>query len=303
MDGVTIRRAVAGDAVPMVWRAAFGDVPWQVPLYVQDAGRFERTFVAVSGRTVLATVYYLIRPIRGLDGAPVPVGCVANVASLPHARGRGLVRWLLAEAITDMERHDVAWSLLFTGTPGVYERSGWQTLTRHYRAGRIAQPGQTMTGVDVWDASLQEWPVLAQLYDTFNASRPLTTVRTASDWQRRVRIWYADSQILLAGPRDEPNGYVVLRWDAGEAEVQEIGVKSVAAAAALLDAVARRALARGVDQCRLRLPDDPLLTRPTRDLLTTPLSDVTDATAMIRPVTRPADWFGPDAVHWPADYF
>nr|WP_238351134.1 GNAT family N-acetyltransferase [Kribbella shirazensis] len=287
----------------MVWRDAFGEVPWQVPLYVQDAGRFDRTFVAVSGRTVLATVYYLIRPIRGEDGAPVPVGCVANVASRPQARGRGLIRRLLAEAIMDMESRDVAWSLLFTGTPGVYQRSGWKTLTRRYRAGRIAPPDQTITGMDVWDASLQDWPVLAELYDAFNASRPLTTVRTASDWQRRVRIWYADSEILLAGQRNKPDGYAVLRWDAGEAEVQEIGVKSVAAAAALLGAVARRALARGVDRCRLPLPDDPLLTGPTRDLLTTPQSDLTDATAMIRPVSRPSGQFGPEAAHWPADYF
>ncbi len=43
-------------------------------------------------------------------------------------RGRGLVRLALAEAVERMEAAGMDASLLFTGTPGVYRPSGWETF-------------------------------------------------------------------------------------------------------------------------------------------------------------------------------
>lgn len=310
MDGLTVdlRPAVAADVRSLyaTWRLAFGEVPWQVPLYEQDAGRLRRTFVAVVDGAVQASVYYLVRPIRTVGGAVDQVGCVANVATHPATRGRGLVRRLLALAVADMEQRELAWSLLFTGTPGVYEGSGWRGFTCDIAAGELA-PGTAATSRHtVGEVSLDEWRPLARLHAEFNRRRALTTVRTEDDWLVRVPVWYADSEVLTSWTGTEYDGYLVLRWNSDSVEVQEAGVTSAAAADALFAEVRRRAGLRRVSSCILRVPADPLLHRATDGLLRSP-EIVTDATGMIRELgstaVRAAIQRDPGAIHWPADYF
>ncbi|WP_254667555.1 GNAT family N-acetyltransferase [Streptomyces sp. SolWspMP-sol7th] len=60
-------------------------------------------------------------------GAPARVACLGGVATLPQARGKGHVRRMLDLAVARMTEDDCAWSLLFTGTPRVYEGAGWTT--------------------------------------------------------------------------------------------------------------------------------------------------------------------------------
>jgi len=123
-------RTATPDDVPALhdlWRRAF-DAPLMVPVHETDAGRLGRTVVADDAGRVLASVYWVPREIGAPDGGTLLAGGVANVASAPEARGRGLVRRALAVAVEQMAAAGADVSLLFTGTPDVYRSSGWETF-------------------------------------------------------------------------------------------------------------------------------------------------------------------------------
>lgn len=285
-----------GPALRALWREVFPAATHVVPLYEQDPGRADRTFLACEGDAPVAVVYWLPRPVRGLAGEVHRVGCVSSVATLPRARGQGLVRHLLGLAAASMTEAHCAWSLLFTGTPRVYP--DWTVFDRvHVRgtfaAARPARHDWTITEVD-----LAEWPLLADLHTRHNANRPLTTVRTPGDWSARVPVWYRDHQILLARHRDVPMAYAVVDWRT--ATVTEIAVTSDDAAVALFEAVARHAAERNAVSGRLQAPPIPAMAA-----LFDEWSTGHEQTGMARALrTDPVRIVAaPEAVHWTADYF
>ncbi|WP_175007663.1 GNAT family N-acetyltransferase [Cellulosimicrobium sp. TH-20] len=125
-------RTATPDDVPSLyalWGRAF-DAPLMVPVYETDDDRLDRTHVALDPLDggVVGSVYWTPRELGGPDGDTLRAGGVANVAIAPEARGRGLVRALLARAVEQMEQDGTDVALLFTGTPGVYRSSGFETF-------------------------------------------------------------------------------------------------------------------------------------------------------------------------------
>ncbi|RGC65292.1 hypothetical protein C5N14_29600 [Micromonospora sp. MW-13] len=322
-----------GPALHALWDTAFGE-PHVPALWDGDPGRLARTFVAVAAGTVLASVYYLPRRVRDGAGGVDLVGGLANVATLPAARGRGHVRRLLELALAAMDADGCAWSLLFTGTPAVYAGSGFRTFALRYPVGRPARPAAPPPGWAVTPGSPADWPALAGVHDAFDADRPLSTVRAADDWARRVPVWYAPpARLLLARRADPPpggadrdlarldgaaagadrgagevDGYLVTRRDADRVRVLEVAVRPGAedALAALFATVARDADAAGLTRCEARLPADPAITRALPWLLRDP-EFATDDTGMVRPVRADPQRLArvtaaPGAFHWPGDY-
>lgn len=291
----TYRAAVPADraGIYAVWSAAF-TAPRLVPLYETDDGRFTRTFVAEGAEKVEAVVYWLPRRLRTADGGSELVGGVANVAALPAARGRGHIRNLLALAAESMAAAGCAWSLLFTGYPGVYEGSGWKVFRQRRVRGPLAAPRVSPSSSSVRQASLAEWPLLAELYDRHNASRPLSTVRTCDDWRQRVPLFYGAPVDLLL---DEGSGYVAVRWHATSVELLEVAGHLPP----LLSRVAAEAAGRGITEGSARLtPDDPAL-----PYLLAEAHVVHDTSGMARPLARDPSVTlnAPNAVHWRADNF
>ncbi|UKJ63824.1 GNAT family N-acetyltransferase [Cellulosimicrobium cellulans] len=132
-------RTATPDDVPSLyalWGRAF-DAPLMVPVYETDDSRLDRTHVAVDPLHggVVGSVYWTPRELGGPDGRTLRAGGVANVATAPEARGRGLVRALLSRAVEQMERGGADVALLFTGTPDVYRSSGFETFDAPLRRG------------------------------------------------------------------------------------------------------------------------------------------------------------------------
>lgn len=311
-----------------LWAAAF-DAPLMVPVYETDEGRLDRTVVAVlPGATaaedrVVASVCWAPRTLVGLsgpDGAPttLTVGGVANVASAPDLRGRGLVRLALAEAVAHMAAAGMDASLLFTGTPGVYRPSGWETfevpvtrgpllpdgaarperpgsagiVARHEQPPRANSP--VPTTFPAWGADLP-WQDLGRLHDAFHDA-PLTTRRTAEHWQRRIPLWYSSAELLTARrPDGSVVGYLVVEVEGEVLRVRELAVGTgeppAPADREALDALAlaARSLARerGAVRAEVRLPRIPATAVLTDALLTPEGRETTpDVTGMLRPVRR-----------------
>ncbi|GLY79092.1 GNAT family N-acetyltransferase [Actinoallomurus iriomotensis] len=288
------------DSLYRVWAACF-DAPHIVPLYESEPGRYDRTFVAAGDDGVHAVVYYVPRRIRNATGGVDLVGGVANVATRPDARGRGHIKRLLSMALNAMASEGCAWSLLFTGTPGVYANAGWSTFELRHPSGTLAGAAAPGTRTTTRRVGPDAWPALAPLYERHNARRPLTTVRGSEDWRLRVPVWYGPPVELTVTERaGRPIGYLAARWHADAVELLEVAGDQVA----VFEEVTARAARRGVSHGRARLPAD----EATLTALPHLFSDVrytADTTGMIRPITTdPTETVrAPTAVHWPADYF
>lgn len=299
---IEFRTARADDdaALYELWGRVFPDAAHVAPLYAQDRDRTERTFLACDGDVPLAVVYWLPRQVRGQAGVH-RVGCVSNVATLPEARGQGLVRRLLALAVESMTAHDCAWSLLFTGTPGVY--TGWTAFDRAHVRGSFAP---TRSGGHATEVDLGDWPVLAGIHARHNENRPLTTVRSPRDWTERVPLWYGPPhRILLVSKHNTPVAYAVL--DGRDGDIVEIALADDDAAVPLFEAVAAHAQERNLPAGRLLAPADPVVHAALGSLFAT-WSIEREATGMARPVHIGHEEVraiveAPTAVHWTADYF
>ncbi|MBM7818757.1 putative N-acetyltransferase YhbS [Cellulosimicrobium cellulans] len=281
-------RTATPDDVPSLyalWDRAF-DAPLMVPVYETDDSRLDRTHVAVDPLHggVVGSVYWTPRDLGGPDGDTLRAGGVANVATAPEARGRGLVRALLSRAVEQMEQDGTDVALLFTGTPDVYRSSGFETFDVALLRGAPRPVGDPDTAVsdpadDMLAASAPgpgtegdapvrvrtdrlpgvPWPAwsvalereqLAALHDGFDVAaggpRPLATRRTSEHWERRIPLWYSGAEVFTARAGDgNVVGYLVLEPGSGALKVRELGVDPASDhASEVVDALARTTLQR-----------------------------------------------------------
>lgn len=293
-------------ALRALWDTCF-DAPQITALHALDPDRHRHTFVAESGPGggIDAVVVYVPRLIRDAHGTPRRVGGIGSVATRPEARGRGLVRLLLAEAVRTMVAEECAWSLLFTGTPGVYRGSGWQEFRSTYTEGAVTATAPT-GAYRVREATAADRAAVTGLHAAAHATRPLTSLRAPEDWAVRVPAWYGPPERSLVA--EDPATGAVVGWLVAQYTQECAEVREFAGAAGCLDdllaAVAGRARAAGIGRARVRLPG-------TADawsaLLVEPRS-VDEYVGMARPLLATAAEVrdtvtAPGAVHWYGDCF
>ncbi|MEV0280291.1 GNAT family N-acetyltransferase [Streptomyces sp. NPDC050610] len=306
-----IRTARPADepALHALWGECFGSAPHLPALYALDPARHRRTFLAArDDGTVDAVVVYVPRDIHDADGAPLRVGGIGSVATRPEARGQGLVRALLQEAAAAMRAESCAWSLLFTGTPGVYTGSGWQTFPTHLREGALSGAPPGRSPYRVRPACPADLPYLAELSCT---AAPLSTIRTESDWRTRLPAWYGPTHgwLVAQDPHTaRPAGWAAAAHGGETVDVREYAATGTAALAALFAAVAARARHAGLRRARLRGPAPGPAVLGALPQLMTGVTVRTEHTGMIRPLLAPPEHAyavprAPGAVHWYGDSF
>ncbi|WP_406448305.1 GNAT family N-acetyltransferase [Streptomyces sp. NBC_00876] len=306
-----IRTATAADdpALAALWRRCF-DAPHIAALHALDPERHRHTFVAqnAAGDGIDAVVVYVPRLIRDAAGTPQRVGGIGSVATRPEARGQGLVRRLLAAAERTMTAEQCAWSLLFTGTPGVYRGSGWQEFGSTYTEGTLA----TAAGPDTFpvrEATAQDAVEVAALHHAYNANRPLSSLRAPEDWAVRVPAWYGPAEQPLVAV--DPGSGALTGWIVAQHVGDRVEVREFAGAdgslETLLAAAGSRGRAAGLTRARVRLPDAPGVAAALPALLAD-ARQVTEHVGMARPLHATAESVratvtAPGAVHWYGDCF
>ncbi|MGW2088961.1 GNAT family N-acetyltransferase [Streptomyces sp. NPDC001880] len=306
-----IRTATAADdpALAALWRQCF-DAPQIVGLHALDPDRHRHTFVAqnAEGDGIDAVVVYVPRLIRDAHGTPRRVGGIGSVATRPEARGQGLVRRLLEAAEHTMRAEQCDWSLLFTGTPGVYRGSGWQEFASTRTEGMLTPPSATGE-FRIREATARDAAEVAALHHAYNADRPLSSVRAPEDWAVRVPAWYGPLDRSLVA--EDPGSGALVGWMVAQHEGECVEVREFAGAPGslgpLFAAVGERGRAAGLDRARVRLPDDPEV-RAALPYLLADARQVTERVGMARPLHARADAVratvtAPGAVHWYGDCF
>ncbi len=129
MTGVEVRTATDADvlALTTLWAEAF-DPPLAPDAWLADPDHLANTVVAVLDGVVVGSVYGVPKLSRESDGSVAHVHAIGSVAVSAAARGRGIARTLMTASLAEAERRGADWSLLFTGTPGVYASSGFAQI-------------------------------------------------------------------------------------------------------------------------------------------------------------------------------
>jgi predicted N-acetyltransferase YhbS len=211
--------------------------------------------VARDGGQVVATVTVLSLALRAGD-AVIPCGGIANVATDPAWRRRGLARGLLEEAHRRLAARGIPVSLLATAIPDFYRPLGYRTWDRPDRVllrtrAPDAPPDAAVRPLDL----ARDLPALAALKEAYDR-------RLAGPAVRPAETWAAQAAWTRAYPGEDPSLGLVAT-DAGGAPVAFVrgsadparawsrvldfacAPGSEAAVAALAAAWLRAAMARG----------------------------------------------------------
>jgi predicted N-acetyltransferase YhbS len=294
------RTAAAGDedAVVALWGEAFGE-PGMAAQWRLDPVHRSWTLVTGDDDGIMAALYLVDQRRRTAHGRVARVLGIANVAVARRARGQGLARELMDDAVAFGRRAGYDWALLFTGTPGVYAGSGFLPFRQHRRlVGTLADAAASgplrveRTPIESVDPA-----TLASAYDSACTDRPLTAVRDGLGWLR-ARGWYAGSTLYR-----HAGGYAVARPAAGEV-LEAAGRPD--ALAALGHAIRDDLRAAGAAAVSAQLPAG----QPFDALLAVVVAEgerPADDTGMFHPLDSGADAVRvtvehPRAHHWAGDY-
>ena len=247
------------DMVPRVmgatreyFAAAYRNDPW---------GRPEHSRIVKQDGRIVSHIRLYDRWQR-VGPAPVHVGCVGDVCTLPDHRKQGYCRALLEDALRYWDDHDYDLSMIVSGV-GVYAACGWVPLAEeefelsavdhHERArSRQYQVRRFVRGEDL--------TAVAAVYAQFNRERSLTTVRRSDYWERHFS-WISGEieEAFLVAERDgQIVAYLRCKRGGSHLVVSEFCAQTghEPAAVELLDAALTFAAKRRYEGIRGHLPAD-----------------------------------------------
>jgi predicted acetyltransferase len=166
------------------------------------------TCAFVDGKlaSTFATLPFTVR----LNGAPVPMGGVTAVGTLPEFRRRGLVRKVMTEALSTMRDRNQNFAILWASMGAIYQRFGYGLATAQVTYSfdpryvgfeqQIEPPGRVeMLPKD------DSFPILKQIYIEWATPRNLCI-------HRSTFLWTVDT---LRPPKKEQPVYTAIYRDAG----------------------------------------------------------------------------------------
>ncbi len=267
---------VFGDDPVYFRRYFFGDTEW-LPYYTQVA--------KVDGRIVSAA--HVVKRTVACGEMKLTMGGLANVATLPEYRGRGLNRQCVERIIAVMEADAMDFSLLFTGVNAYYAKMGYADLPR-YDAALTIRPdfAPPLPDCAVRPARPEDPPFIEACYAAYNDRRPIAVQRSPAYWRDWVGLSaneVPETLLVVTDAENAPMGYIqVDSWPdvetgsphSDEAEILE-GIEECGtitefavnpslteawrerAAFALLQAVTARFYAGGIRRVQAVMPLEP----------------------------------------------
>ena len=164
--------------------------------------------------TTLGSLPFTVR----MNGAPVPMGGVTQVGTLPQFRRRGLLRKVMAEALTTMRERGQNYAILWASMAAIYQRFGYGAASQNVRYrfdprfAAIHRSGPE-TGEVSLETAEDAFPTIKQVYIQAATPRNLHIHRSTVLWHvGTLRPDPKDLKVHVAVYRNsdgEARGYVV----------------------------------------------------------------------------------------------
>ncbi len=197
---------------PDWWLRNIGKDPYYRP---------EQTRVMELDGKLVSSVTCFHRPTH-INGRIAKTACIGSVCTHPAYRGRGFVKQVLAEAADCMIGQGVTWAFLY-GNDQIYGSSGWRSFRAWTLSAKLRVAGESGLHIAGRPPDPEaDAPVMAELYDSFNARLTGSCHRSLAYWREKVLSapapWSSDPPYTLLERRGEPVGY----YRGNDAAVSEI---------------------------------------------------------------------------------
>ena len=152
-----------------------------------------------------------------LNGAPVAMGGVTAVGTLPQYRRKGLLRQVMQQALGTMRERGQSYAILWASMAAIYQRFGYGMASSEVRYSfdpRYAgfQSPQDVTGSIEMLTKDDAFPILKQIYVQAATPRNLYIHRSTPLWEVSTLKAKKDEKLHIAVYRNadgEPRGHLV----------------------------------------------------------------------------------------------
>ena len=177
----------------------------------------------VDGRmaATMGTFPFTVR----LNGAPVKMGGVTAVGTLPEYRRRGLLRRIMTQGFREMRERQQPFAILWASMGAIYQRFGYGLastgVSYEFDPRYVAfESGPEPSGKVSLMSREDAWPIIKQLYIEWATPRNLHIHRAVPLWDADVfQPRKKDEPVYIGVYRDgdgQARGYVVYRTWPGE---------------------------------------------------------------------------------------
>lgn len=231
------------------WGYCFGDSDSFLNWYFDNVYSPENTLVAEEGGQILSSLQLLPYEAGFWGGARADY--VAGVATLPAARGRGLVSALLRLALSEMKERGSIISILIPFNFGFYKNYGWEICyeLESISGGIGALPPYAGGELEMGGLPLAE-------YEAFTKGKNGHILRGEREWGEILSegsLWGMHAATLKDG------GFILYKLGKDEIDVLELGYKGIGELKTLLGFIGAHSAQAG--RFKIRCDSGGLLSR------------------------------------------
>ena len=224
---VTIRRGTPEDVEPILDLLTEYGHPrsYFEPFYLNDTSyRPEQSWVVEQNGRLLSHIRIYDRWIR-VGRAKLHLAGVGNVITALDARGHGYSGQIIRAMLPVLQQEGYAYSLLWTHLPNLYGRYGWVTIEQELV--QAVLPPSILSTVRITPFKDEDLPAIMRLYESANAERTGTIIRTPEYWQEQPTWLEEDKENFLVAHDEEDSvgGYVRGRIMQNDVEILELGME------------------------------------------------------------------------------
>jgi predicted acetyltransferase len=152
-----------------------------------------------------------------LNGAPVAMGGVTAVGTLPQYRRRGLLRQVMRQALETMRERGQSYAILWASMAAIYQRFGYGMASTSVgyrfdpRYAAFQSPREASGSIELMTKD-DAFPILKQIYVQAATPRNLYIHRSTPLWQVSTLRAKKDEKLYIAIYRNadgEPRGHLV----------------------------------------------------------------------------------------------
>ncbi len=194
--------------------------------YFEHCYEPENILVGVENGQVVSDIH-LRQYLLNVRGAMVPVSYIVGVATHPAARRGGVGGELLRHSLQELKRRGQGLTILMPSKAAFYQQYGWELYCHQWVQTMPLEELRPLTDKTMTFGlltSVEEWKLLAPVYEGYTKGLSGFAVRSEADWRRLLGSFEAEGVKVayVKGDNDEIEGYVVYRLGAPEIVVSEM---------------------------------------------------------------------------------